>query len=477
MDRIYVRSDFASRHEYRLVSVDEVWVQRFEEEVYPTYSTDVSAVRRKRRRVSQPSRSPTRKAEVSVALIMKGDEQLCLHDAQSTRSVNRIEYSNTMLLAARRLNRAGRSATHESPGSCDDARGAVCASSPTDASHLDASRVRQYANSVVVGSLNRMFDTNTTHPQRNVSAILGESYLTIEELEGTDGSSSGEKPPGPSRRGYTFAQLARIFRSSPAELAAVLQSIGAVVHRGFVRLLHPSLVYESLAASLTFLDAAEPCDVSWHAVRKHLCPSVYPDVVLRSLEAVYGGPSDPNEAGEENDAVTLQGMPSLLNLPRVLVALAGGVFDAHQGVIRRTLSTGEVALGLPLDTFVRVWVDAIPSSFYGVADIPPRSSEGAQKALMEKLRGYVVIEPRSGGVVDGNVQGTAWWLPKDTLSNDFATRLRTLFELRPQRWDQVDLKEYLRLLVPPEQSFEHVILRYTREYRIPKQPVQYALLT
>ncbi|AYU78707.1 hypothetical protein, conserved [Leishmania donovani] len=474
MDHIFVRSDFACRHEYRLVSVDDACVKQLKEQVYPSPSAGNGAARSKRTRASSPPSATICSGDVAVVFVMKGDGQLCLHDAQSTRSVRRVEYSNTMLLATRRLNRAGRSAVCESRGRGSD----VCNTEETatvTATPLPASRVRQYTNNVVVASLSHMFDSHAAHPQDNVSAVLGESYLTIEELEGTDGGSSGSGVAGPSGRGYTFAQLARMLRSSPAELADLLQSIGAVVHRGLVRLLHPSLAHESLAAVLAFLDAAEPCDASWAAAREHLCPSVYPDVVLRSLEAVYGARRGAGEATKDNDSVVLVGMPALLNLPRVLVGLAGGVFDAHQAVVHRTLGTGEVACGLPLETFAKAWMDAIPSSLFGVAGIPHRGAAGAQKTLMEKLRGYVVVEPRSGGF-GGSMQDTVWWVPKESLSIDFAARLRALFELRPQLWDQMELKEYVGTLVPPDQSFEHVIVRHTREYRIPGQPVQYAPL-
>ncbi|KAG5479173.1 hypothetical protein LSCM4_01762 [Leishmania orientalis] len=467
MDRIFIRSDFASRHEYRLISVDDAWVRQFQEHVYPDPSTDRSVVSRKRARTSSPPSTTARDGGVSVAFVMKGGEQLCLHDARSTRSVRRVEYSNSMLLAVRRLNRAGRTAMRESRGRGVDGGNADETVTASAASPWPASSVRQYTDDVVVASLNRMFDSHVACPQANVSAVLGESYLTIEELEGT---------AAPSEKGYTFAQLARAFRSSPVELANLLESMGAVVHRGHVRLLHPSLAHESLSAVLTFLDAVEPCDASWPAVRDHLCPSVYPEVVLRSLEAVYGAPRGIGETTTDDCCVKLLGMPALLNLPRVLVGLAGGVFDAHHGVAHRTLSTGEVACGLPMETFVKAWMDAIPSSLFGVDGIPLRGASGAQKTLMEKLRGYVVVESLSAGGAGGSMQGTAWWLPKEALSNDFAARLRTLFELRPQRWDQMELKEYLDVLIPPDQSFEHVIVRYAREYRIPGQPVQYAPL-
>ncbi|AIN98310.1 hypothetical protein LPMP_220150 [Leishmania panamensis] len=475
MDHILVRSDFACRREYRLVSVDEAWVKQLQEQVYPIHSAKKGMARHKRARASSPPSATAHCDNVSVAFVMKGDGQLCLHDAQSTRSVRRVEYSNTMLLATRRLNRIGRSASGESPCRSGDVCSADGMATTTTALPFPEANVRQYTNDVVVAALSRMFDSHAVHPQDNVCAALGESYLTIEELEGTDGSSHCSRTAGTPGRGYTFAQLARVFRSSPSELADLLQSLGAVVHRGLVRLLHPSLVHESLTAVLTFFDAAEPCDVSWPAVREHLCPSVYPDVVLRSLEAVYGVPRVASETTKHEDSVARLGMPAVLNLQRVLVGLAGGVFDAHQDVVCRTLGTGEVARGLPLETFAEAWMDAIPSPLFSVAGITHRGATGMQKTLMEKLHGYVVVESRSSGV-GGTAQDTAWWLPKETLSNDFAARLRALFELRPQLWDQVELKEYLCMLVPPEQSFEHVIARYTREYRIPGRPVQYAPL-
>ncbi|GET88485.1 hypothetical protein, conserved [Leishmania tarentolae] len=474
MDHIFVRSDFACRHEYRLVSVDDACVNQLKERVYPRNPDAHVVAKTKRARASSPPSVTAGSGDVAVAFVMKGDGQLCLHDAQSTRSVRRVEYSNTMLLATRRLNRAGRSLICESQDRCTDVSNTEGTITDTG-TPLPASRIRQYANDVVVASLSHMFDSHVAHPQDNVLAVLGESYLTIEELEGTDGSRSGSGAAGPSGRRYTFAQLARVFRSSPAELAALLQDIGAVVHCGHVRLLHPALMHESLRAVLAFLDAAEPCDASWAAAREHLCPSVYPDVVLRSLEAVYSAPRSASEDTKVNDSVVLSGMPALLNLPRMLVGLAGSVFDAHPDVVYRTLDTGEVACGLPLETFATAWVEAIPSTLFGVAGIPHREAAGAQKILLEQLRGYVVVEPRSGGF-GGRMEEIAWWIPKESLSIDFPTRLRALFELRPHSWDQVDLQEYLATLIPPDQSFEHVIVRYTREYRIPGQPVQYAPL-
>ncbi|KAK7196525.1 hypothetical protein NESM_000590200 [Novymonas esmeraldas] len=484
MDRILVRSDFAERREYRLVSVDESWTKHLCEQACPRLpERQGTSARPKRRRGGAPADAARadESGAVTVELVMKGDEQLCLHNAHSTRSMRRVEYSNVMLLARRRLSKIGRCAARESQWGGGAGLSADAGVSATD--------IRQHADSVVVASLSRMFDSHAAHPQGNVLAVLGDSYLTIEELEGGDGdvdSDGVEAGASPSQRSqhFTFAQLARTFRSSPVELAGLLQSAGAVVHRGCVRLLHPCLVHEALTASLAFLDAAEPCEASWAAVRQHLCPSIYPEVVLRSLEAVYGA----QEAGTAgDDAATLVGMSALFDAPRVLVGLAGGVFDVHlDAVVTRTLSTGEVVRGLPYDTFVPAWMDAVPSCFFGVGGIPRRDAADTPTTLLEKLRGYVVIEPRAGGGGGSSgtgggsstavMHGTVWWLPKESLANDFCVRLRALFELRPQRWDQADLKEYLAALLPPDQTFEHIIVRHTREYRIPGQPVQYAPL-
>lgn len=454
MDHIFVRSNFADQHGFRLLCIDDAWARQLTEHVYPSRASAKRETRRVKRR------------RVSVVLVMKGEEQLCLHDALTTRSVRRVEYSNAMLLAKRRLSSAGRAALRDAPVTTADA-------APTPPQQLPVEKVRQLTDDVVLASLSRMFDSHAAHPQANITAVLGgAAYLTIDELEG-----HGDAAP----RGCTFAQLARVFCSSPAELADALQAMGAVVHRGRVRLLHPSLVHESLRATLAFLDAADPADATWAAVRAHLCPSVYPEVVVRSLEAVYGAPP---AAPQRTDDVTLLGMPALLDVPQVLVGLAGSVFDGRDGVVLRTLGGGEVARGLPLDVFVPAWTDAIPSTLLGVGGLSLRGGTGASStaAMLALLRGSVVVESRSSGSSSATVAGvsapaTVWWLPRDDLSSDFATRLRTLFELRPQRWDLADLCAYLGVLLPPDQSFEHVILRYAREYRVPGQSVQYAPLT
>ncbi|KPI87580.1 hypothetical protein ABL78_3331 [Leptomonas seymouri] len=485
MNNIFIRSDFADRHEFRLLSIDDVWIKRFHEHSSAATSAAVergwpcASPRKRARSADDTTVDPD--ADVSVVLIMKGEDQLCLYDETSTRSVRRVEYSNAMMLAKRRLNAEGAIAIQSSGA---DSSGASATTKPEEP--LPLTRVREYNDDVVVASLSRMFDSHTANPQLNLVKVLSDSYLTIDELEEDEEEAEREKAMAAHRSsgrpsGYTFAELARRLYSSPAELAQLLQRIGALVHRGRVRLLHPSLVYEALEAVLTYFDAADPKEVSWQAARLHLCPSVYPDVVLRSLEAVYGAsPASVDVANSED--VPLAGMVGLLNVPRVLAGLATGIFDTHAEVTRRSLSTGEVARGLPVEVFLEKWWDSIPSSLFGTAGVPSRNAAKAVELSLEILRGYAVVEPRlgAGGAASGTsnlLQGMLWWMPKDVLTNDFAARLRVLFELRPQRWNQQDLKAYMDVLLAPDQNFQHVMVRYAREYRIPGQAVQYAPLT
>lgn len=456
MDRIFVRSDFADRAAYRLVSMDDAWVKAFSAQYStPTPPPHRASSPRKRHRPVDSE------AAVTVAFVMKGDDQLCLHDATTTRTVRRVEYSNVMMLAKRRFNATGRAAMAESgvtPSAAD-------------------MPARKCNDSVVVASLVRMFDSHAAHPQRNLLATLADSHITIDDLEHDALRGEEEQGKATTPRGYTFAELARGFGSSPAELSALLQQLGAVVHRGRVRLLQPALVYEALTAALTYFDAAEASELTWSAVRAHLCPSVYPAVVLRSLEAVYGA----NAEDSNSEGVEVGGLPGVLHVSRLLLGLAGGIFDTAEAVTQRTLSSGATAQGLPLEDFTASWWDSIPSSLFGTAGVPSRTAADAEELFLGRLRGWAIVEPRVGGNGGGGgrerSQGTLWWLPKDVLPNDFAARLAALFEVRPQRWNQQDLKAYMEPLLAPDQNFQHIIVRFVREYRIPGQVVQYAPLT
>jgi hypothetical protein len=504
MNHIIVRSDFADRHDFRLMAMDDAWLTHFCE--HPCGSSAVARNPASSSSSHKRERAADHDADTSVVLIMKGEDQLCLHDGTSTRTVRRVEYSNVLMLARRRLTAAGKRAMEER-STAEAASASKDQPSNPSAASLPLVRVREYNDDVVVASLSRMFDTHAANPQLRILAVLADSYLTIDELEAVDdgtehhtcagdhgcSSTYANSGDGGTPSGYTFAELTRRFHSSPAELAQLLEYHGAVVHRGHVRLLHPSLVYEALDAVLTYFDAVEPAALSWAAVQQHLCPSVYPVVVLRSLQAMYGSltPSSPTTTAADNadgtaeredvsdDGVSVGGMASVLNIPRVLTGLAAGVFDTHAGVTRRTLSTGENVRGLPLDVFLEQWWNSIPSSLLGSAGVPSRYNPEATELLLEKLRGYAVVEPRigSGGNSSSAVQqGMLWWMPKDLLTSNFAARLRVLFELRPQRWNQAELKAYMDVLLAPDQSFQHVILRHAREYRIPGQVVQYAPL-
>ncbi|KPA85599.1 hypothetical protein ABB37_00009 [Leptomonas pyrrhocoris] len=482
MNHIFVRSDFADRHEFRLLSMDDEWLKRFRE--HPCAAARAAQERlrssRHKRARAAVGTSTDPEEDASVVLIMKGENQLCLHDETTTRSVRRVEYSNVMMLAQRRLNATGARALQETAAESKN----VTTVPPEEP--LPRARVPECNDDVVVASLSRMFDSHTAHPQRNILTVLADSYVAIDELEEGAETENGEtsraapssSSSGGASAGYTFTELTRRFHSSPAELAQLLQDIGAVVHRGRVRLLHPSLVFEALGAVLTYFDAADPAGMSWQAVRLHLCPAVYPDVVLRSLEAVYG--ASPAAADEED--VSLAGMAGVLNIPRVLTGLAAGIFDTAADVTPRTLRTGEVARGLPLEVFLDKWWNSIPSSLFGTAGVPSRNAPKAAELFVAQLRGCAVVEPRAGAgsVSLGNgtaLQGTLWWMPKEVLTNDFAARLCALFELRPQKWNQEDLQAYMEVLLAPSQNFQHIMVRYAREYRIPGQAVQYAPLT
>lgn len=451
MNNLSVVSDFNRRNDYRLLSIDPKWLQEH------------SASRERHGKRPRSGADPHDTDPFSIAFVMKGNDSLCLHSRHDSFMVRRVEYSNILLLAERRLNQKGVAAAL-----VDDkkAEGSMAKDGVEPSSSAALAMLREQHDNFVFASLHRIFEANPMSPQCSIVALLRQSYLTLEEIDGCKTA----RTVGPL---YSFQQLALLLKISPDELANDLQRIGAVMHCGKVRLLQPSLVYDALQAVLSLLVLSDADQRTWTYAASHFCPAAYPPVVMAVVQQLYSlKAAEANGDGSSSDVVEVRSLASLLNIPAVLIGLASGVFCAGKATLQHRLSNGDAVVGMPLDLFLMEWSASIPAPLWGVGTVPVQGASGWQEKLMGHLQGYVVMD-KSNGVA---LQGTAWWLPHDTLTDDFSGRLALLFELQRQRWDHADLKAYMAPLLPPDQTFEHIMHRYAREYRIPGEVVRYSRL-
>lgn len=448
---VSVAADLASRGDYRLLAMDKSWVAELKRRV-----TVLPAQPRKRGRSASPDTETADNASHKppfVALVMKGEERLCASDSRVTFVVRRVEFSNSVLVAERReRSTADAAAPHEEspvappPEPCGES-----------------------AASVAVASLVRLFEAHRTTPQQNIMETLKGSLLSIEELEGLTSHEAEAGDEARSRAYLTFPALVTQNSTSPRELAAVLTGAGALVHRGCVRLLDPAVLHDGLRAVLRYVAVAEPGERSWEAVEQHFCPSAFPRVVIGAVRGVYGAAE--REKSEEVTAVDEVGFERVFDLRKVVVGLAGAVFDGLSSSWA-DLPYGVRAASLPFEAFYAAWVDSLPDAVFGGGVVPAR--EAPVEDSLALLSGYVVCHKERKESFDG---ARVWWLARDALPNDIQKRLAVLFAVRNGRYPADVIRAYVEPLLGPEQSFSHTVLRYAREYRVPGEPVAYAPLT
>lgn len=433
MNNIQLAPDFQNGENYRLLAVEPQWLKNLNGSVIvPTSGGDG----RKRPREESD--------DYSVVMVMKGADHLLSHDSVGMHHVRRVEYSNSLLVAARRWT--------------DDS---VRIPSPSVES------LRTEAVSVVIATLSRLFETQVTRPLENVVQLLGRRPLSLEELEADAAWDGPQASPGTSDDLLTFREMALRCSCSPAQVAAALLATGAVLHHGFVRVLSPNLQIEALKAVLTYVDAADSSEVSWGAVAKYFCPSVYPAIVIESVRAVYG--RTVTGGGEATEARG-EGARALFNPLQMIAGFASSIFAASEHVIRRDI-LGIPILGLPFEHFYDTWIDTIPSFCFGTDGIPNRRDGAA--SFLPLVKGLIVCEQtRAGSFSDA----TAWLVPASSLPHTIPERLEILFSINNQKWESDALEAYLQPLLSPGQSFAHVILRYARVYRMPGQKPMYTRL-
>nr|CCC91336.1 unnamed protein product [Trypanosoma congolense IL3000] len=208
-----------------------------------------------------------------------------------------------------------------------------------------------------------------------------------------------------------------------------------------------------------------------------LCPSAYPHVVMQSVRAAYGKPLLAD--------IAPRCTADLLLVPKVLQALAASVLladdeecapDAGSGK-PQTNSANGVRQGealfpaLDFDAFYEAWTNLIPYSLFESGNLPPRSE---RTQLMKLLHGFVVVVREGSG--DNYAGARALWVPSSVLSTELQLRIRQLFEIHPGRWEADELRPYVEPLLDPGLVFEHVIVRFAKEYRAPNRPVTYGSL-
>ncbi|ESL10960.1 hypothetical protein TRSC58_01299 [Trypanosoma rangeli SC58] len=443
MTYVTLRSEFATRSEYRLLAVEAECVQSLKEKL-TTHGLATS------------SATPT--GDNMTLLMMKGTSQLLLCDDDHTYRMRRVEYSNTLLLA-------------EEHPMCDCDRDALKSASVPGCSAF--SRAEETSKHVVISAAERLFEAKPSCASRDVLRLIKACPVTIEELESEDiqlpGDSAEVKtttPGGMDSQHYTFSQLVSMGHSSARELSEMLCSAGAIVYHGHVRLLHPSLLREALQAVIVFMEGCE--DVSWGAVEEHFCPSVYPSIVIHLIQGVYGA---------LKHVEGRKGAAALLHMQKVLQALAEVaivVLKTRAGVegACTQFRGDEIALYCSVDfeSFYGTWTDSIPTSFFASGGIPPQSDVAA---LMSLLHGVVIVHGVRG---DGHAGATVVWAPRDELPTDLSQRMEQLFELNSGRWEADALRAYVEPLLDPGVTFEQVVHRYAREFHTPNQPVRYGRL-
>ncbi|CCW61936.1 unnamed protein product [Phytomonas sp. EM1] len=458
MESIFLTPDFDRCKNYRLFKIDAAWLKNLKVDGN-IVSSVCARTRSKRQRSPEPDAGEPR-----MFLWAKGGHSLIACDAAQTLMVRRVEYSNSILVARRR---------HYPK------KTTVVTSS--DEPKAESTPLKSNA-SIIVASLSRIFETHPIRPHHCTHTLLANSSLTLEEMEiGTCESIDREilnderTPSGRSPCTYlTFIDLVRANDCSPKELAAVLGAMGAVVHRGYVRLLDRKILDEALEAILTYVDAEDEA-LTWDQLADYFA-SVYPRIVLQVVRAVYGASTATVESDGISD-VAEGGLPlhekwSSFSLPKVLLGLAGGVFETDPSASPEEVEPGVLAIRMTFDSFWDAWKRRIPVAWPGYGGLPSWG-EDPQKALA-LLRGHVVCYQSSPtSYRDAKV----WWLPEYLLPQSIKARVDLLFRLSPQKWDAESMRAFIEPLLGEGQSFTNIIVRYAREYRIPGEPLMYFHLT
>lgn len=408
------------------------------------------------RRIKEKTAAAGREDDDRTLFVMRDGSQLLLCDDDHTYRVRRVEYSNSLLLA------------EERPMCSHDAQAFGNIFASFSKVELEAVELKKR---VVFSSAQRLFEAKRASVCQNVFELLKKSFLTIEELEASEserscGNAFGGTGQlnGEGSKHHTFSQLAAMSHCSARELADALSKTGAVVHNGHVRLLHPSLLHESLQAVVYFFEGSEI--VSWDAAEAYLCPSAYPHVVIRAVHAIYGA----------NDLVeSATGAAAVLCIKKVLLAFAAAavaVVSGH-GHADASVGTGNEGTCFPTVDFERfydTWVESIPTSFFASGAIPQRFEKAA---LMSLINGFGII---CGAHGENYAGASLVWAPKDELPTDVSKRVALLFELSPGRWAADALRAYIEPLLDPGVAFEHMIHRHAKEFQVPNQPVMYGRL-
>lgn len=401
MTELLLSVDSKVSKQYVLLVVDKKWIEK----ICKGKKTSESPGKRKRRK--------------KIALIMKGNQILYAHDHSESAVVRRLEYSNTLLLAA----------------------------SPFSTFGLPA-REHQIASKAVLSMLNVMFHLQRAPPTLNAVELLRATYVTRDEL-----STPGEKPEG---NAYTFSELCVQSNTSPEQLANVLQEKGAIVFQGKVRLLHQKEIFSVLhdlvllvgkQQVLSFSDATKSVDTLLSSV---------PPIVISVVRNLY-----------EEPKISSPDSPYLLHLNplRTLQALAGHLF--LEGKVSKEESVQGIKIyGVDTSTLLSSWIETAPELLFQACGLDVKNLN--EKQLLGLLEGLTITNEKTR---------MSWWIPEDFLPYQIDKRISVLFDINPNKWTEKELKAYAQPLLNPEQNFSHIIQRYAREYQLPGQPVMYSKLS
>lgn len=361
----------------------------------------------------------SRRRSKQIALIMKGNEILYAHDHVESALVRRLEYSNTLLLAISQFS-----------GSDLDTN-----------NHLISSKT-------VLGMFNIMYQLQGAPPILNALSLLRANYLTSAEL-----STHCEAPEGDT---YSFSELCVLGNCSPEQLSNALEEKGALVYQNKIRLLHPKEIFSALHCITRTADQQRA--VSFSAIYEDIMKALpsMSTVVINAVRYFY----EENQR-ENGDSLYITHLKPVATLK----ALTGHVF-LNTAMSKEENVQGIKVYGIDTSVFVSLWVKDGPEVLFRACGVSTKSPDE-----------HEILGLLDGVVITNDTTHMTWWIPEDYLPYEIERRIDILFEINPYKWTEKALKAYVQPLMGQVQSFSHYIQRYSREYRLPGQPVMYSKLS
>lgn len=363
---LVLAENWDSSSDYKLLECDEATWRAFDD-----------SVSRKRKRDAAPSQEkaePEAPPTPSIECVVADRTSALLVTSRSEFTIRRVEYSNTLLLMR-------------------------------DRSTVLEKVPWQY----------ELVAADAKFPL--LKRLLREAYLTAEELDGGIVTI-------PKAKLHTLGSLAAKVCGSPRRIIDALLECHAVMFHNYVRLLHPDLVHNALAALVTQIECHDwpLAAVPVVELRSNLTANFHPIVLDVCLAIFSTCTPSVTEHGEEEECP--------------VVAVSASAVSSHLG--ERLMHSQDKWL---LEPFLAEWRKRLPS--FCECDI-------------NLLKGHYYMD------------GAATLVPivEDTLPLDPLERLKALFS-RNKQWDSDSLKALLApLICIPSATYDQLMSKWCREIHV-----------